>query len=72
MHTEIPSDRVNICRLRAKWPQMEAFFWATLGKVEAEREEAKALHLLRFCGRPAYKNRDQCALFELAPITGEP
>ena len=48
VHTEIPSDRVNICRLRAKWPQMEAFFWATLGKVEAEREEAKALHLLRF------------------------
>ena len=26
VHTEIPNDRVNICRLRAKWPQMEAFF----------------------------------------------
>ena len=39
---------VDLVRLRAKWPQMETFYWAKLKEVENEneREDSKALHLL--------------------------
>ena len=35
-------------RLRAKWPLAERRYWATIRKVDAEREKFKDLHLLGY------------------------